>query len=182
MCNSSKLIVNGVLCYISTARQTQSEQTIVNVCQAFYNSDVIREAKELLYSFTEENIVSRRGDSKVKADLTDILSVYRKLDDGRRKLPKFVADCFKGMPPSSGFEILAEHMVALLTEVATLKTEIAELRSTLSDVKINDVVDVKEELYDIKICYVKNLLRLHSLRMFFRQVMRLLKSKLSQAL
>ena len=147
---SSNNIVNGVLCYISTARHTLSEQTIVNVCQGFYSLESIREAKELIYTFTDDNFVSRRGDGKVKADLIDILSVVLKLDDGKKDIPKYLADTYKSMPPFSGFEVLAEYMISLMSEVASLKEEIVGLKSTLKDVKVSDMIDAKEELYDFK--------------------------------
>ena len=147
---SSNNIVNGILCYISTARHTLSEETIVNVCQVFYSSESIREAKELIYTFTDDNFVSWRGDGKVKADLIDILSVVCKLDDGMKDIPKFLADTYKSIPPSSDFEVLAEYMISLMSEVASLKDEIVGLKSTLKDVKVSDMVDAKEELCDIK--------------------------------
>ena len=97
----------------------------------------------------KEEVTRRRGEGKTKADIGDILALLRKLDEGNAHLPTFVADSCGSMPPSSGFEVLAEHMVTFISEIALLKEEIRELRAAkTSDGKF---IEVKEELRDIKL-------------------------------
>ena len=55
MSNIDNAIVSNVLCYISTARQTYSNQNILSICNSFYSCDKIVEAKELLFSFSDES-------------------------------------------------------------------------------------------------------------------------------
>ena len=96
-------VTNGVLCYIASARRTLSDQAMISICQAFYSHEKIFEAKELLYNFTDDNIVKRRGDGRAKADLTDIITLFEKLEENNVQLPKFLADDFRGsrkIPPT----------------------------------------------------------------------------------
>ena len=63
-------------------------------------------------------------------------------------LPTFVADCYKSIPPSSGYEVLADHMVSFLSEIAQLREEVRQLKISRNDNE--SMIDVKEELCDIK--------------------------------
>ena len=144
-------IINGVLCYISSARKTLSDQTIINICQSFYSSDCIFEAKEILYNFSEDACVKRRGGGRTTADLTDIISLLRKLDENCVSLPSFLAADFLSMPPASGFEVVAGHIVDLMAEMARLREEIECLRKNDGSTSSSDgFTDIKEDIYDIK--------------------------------
>ena len=50
--------------------------------------------------------------------------MLRKRDETGIQLPKFVVDFYNGLPPSSGFEIIASSRNMLMDEIASLKTEI----------------------------------------------------------
>ena len=65
-------------------------------------------------------------------------------------MPKFLADSYKSIPPSSGFEILADHIVHLMDEIHSLKTEVSSLVESRKSINENDVIDIKEDLHDIK--------------------------------
>ena len=151
----AQLIVNGVLCYISSARSTHTDQTILSVCQSFYNCEKIVEAKELLFSTTGETVIQRRGESRIKADLKDLIGEFRRTDENGIELPTFVADNFASMPPASGFEVLSEHLVSLLSEVSALRQQVCELGEHVEAVKDSKVTDIKEDLYDIKTALFK---------------------------
>ena len=79
------LIVNGLLCYLESARQSYDDEMIIVVCLYFYNSKKIAESKELLFSSVEEEFV-RRGDGKPKSDLVDMLNLLRKCDEENLRL------------------------------------------------------------------------------------------------
>ena len=144
-------VINGVLCYIASARLTLSDQAMISICQAFYSHEKIFEAKELLYNFTDDNIVKRRGDGRVKADLTDIITLFRKLEENNVQLPKFLADDFRSIPPVSGYEVIAEHIIDLMSEMARLREEIESLKKGCDHSSSADgFVDIKEDIYDIK--------------------------------
>ena len=141
-------VINDVLCYIASARRTLSDQAMISICQAFYSHEKIFEAKELLYNFTDDNIVKRRGDGRVKADLTDIITLLRKLEENNVQLPKFLADDFRSIPPVSGYEVIAEHIIDLMSEMARLREEIESLKKGCDHSSSADgFVDIKEDIY-----------------------------------
>lgn len=143
-------VINGVLCYISSARQTYTDQVMLSVCLSYYDSEKISQAKEALYSFSDEACVVRRGDNKNKANIQDIINLYRKLDEDNTPLPKFLADRFDCMPPASGYEVIADHILQLMTEISNLSSEVSVLKATMSSPTSENLNDMKEDIYDIK--------------------------------
>ena len=146
------LSVNGLLCYLSTARHSYTEKALTAVCLSFYSPEKISEAKGLLFVSTNESATRRRGEGKAKADLQDIIAAFRKLDEKNVTIPKFVADSYKVMPPASGFEVLADHLVSFISEFALLKEELKELRAAKEGSE--KWTEIGEELRDIK-CMLK---------------------------
>ena len=142
-------VVNGVLCYISTARRSYNEAAIVSVCQSFYSYELVSEAKKVLFGLTGENVTHRRGEGKLKADLNDIIAEFIRIDENRLQIPNFVADDYRSIPPASGFEVISEHIVALMIEVNKLKDEVNSLKNTPGN-NVESVIDIKEDLHDIK--------------------------------
>ena len=128
-------VINNVLCFLSTSRNVMTEQSIVASCLTFYNGDTILQAKEILFNCLSETIPRRRGDNKSKSDVTDILSTMKECDDGDKALPKFLCDGFSKMPPGSGFENIAEHMMSMITEFSALKNEIKSLQNQVKHLK-----------------------------------------------
>jgi len=143
-------IVNGVLCYISCARASYSDQALITICQGFYTHDLIADAKRLLFSLTDETVIQRKGSGKTRAELLDIISHLKSIEETNTAIPKFLADSHSSMPPASGFEVLADHIVSLLTELHTLKGEVPTLTLTVDKIKDCNITDVKEDLHDIK--------------------------------
>ena len=95
-------------------------------------------------------MIQRRGESRIKANLKDLIGEFRRTDENGIELPTFVADNFASMPLASGFEVLSEHLVSLLSEVSALRQQVCELGEHVEAVKDNKVTDIKEDLYDIK--------------------------------
>ena len=156
MSDKANLIVNGVLCYISSARCTYTDQTLLSICQSFYKCDKVVEAKKILYGATGEAVSQRRGEGRLRAELTDILDEFRKADENGVVLPTFVADSFASMPPASGFEVLSEHLISLLAEISNLKQQVTSLTESVDGIKDCNVTDIKEDLYDIKTVLFRN--------------------------
>ena len=46
------------------------------------------------------------------------------MDDEEKILPKFLCDGYAHMPPSSGFDIITEHLTGLVMEINSLREEI----------------------------------------------------------
>ena len=141
-------VINGVLCYLSSARHTLTDQAMCTICLSYYSGDKISDAKDLLFKFANETIIRRRGEGKVKADLIDMIALLRKVDERKESLPQFLADGFSSMPPASGFETIAEHIINLTTEINVLKNEIESLRN--KDIPEDKLTDIKEDIFDIK--------------------------------
>ena len=99
-------VINGVLCYLSSARHTLTDQAVITVCLSFYNGEKISEAKEILFKITKDSIIRWRDESKARADLQDIITLMGKIDEENHDVPQFLADSFCSMPPASGFEAI----------------------------------------------------------------------------
>jgi hypothetical protein len=67
-----------------------------------------------------------------------MVELFRSLDEDDILVPKFLA------------EVLATHIVELLSEVACLRLEMTELKKSSDYLKTDNLTDVKEELHDIK--------------------------------
>ena len=72
----------------------------------------------------------------------------RSLDEENIVLPAFLSDGFNKMPPTSGFEILAQHIVGLVTEIGSLKEEISQLKQKDSS---SDISAVRAEIRGLKV-------------------------------
>ena len=128
-------IVSNILCYVSTARNAMKYEDILRVCLTFYNSDDIIKGKDLLCELLGQKSVRRRNQDRLMQEIRDILDFLIRCDDEGISLPSFVADSYRGLPPSSGFEVVAQHMTALIDEISTLRNEIQHLKeSRLADV------------------------------------------------
>ena len=121
--------ISNVLCYLSTARHSCDEQTIIFSCIAFYKEDELNKAKETLYKAANENFKKRIGEGRMKNNICDMLLVLRKCDEAEFDLPKFLCDGYNKMPPSAGFEVIAEHIFSLLSKMESLEAEINLLKS-----------------------------------------------------
>lgn len=145
-------IINGVLCYISTARHSMRVDDITRICHAFFKDDDIIKAKDLLCELTGEKSKRRRNENRIIHELSDILDLFKKCDDANTDLPKFVVDSFDGLPPSSGFEIIAETLISLNDEIISLKKEVEVLRENRLEENISsqDTMVIKEDILTIK--------------------------------
>ena len=144
--------ISNVLCFISTARLSYTEETMISLCSSFYKADELYEAKDKLCQMIGQTPKKRRGDDRLKSEVLDILAHLRKCDEDDMKIPKFVSDGYNKMPPSSGFEVIAEHVISLLTEVTALKTEVCVLKNLNFS---SGVSEMKEDLRDIKMLVSK---------------------------
>ena len=97
-------IINGVLCYISTARHSMRSDDIIRICCAFFKDDDILKGKDLLCELIGEKSKRRRNENRIINEMRDIVELFKKCDETNVELPKFVVDTFDGLPPSSGFD------------------------------------------------------------------------------
>ena len=111
----------------------------------YYSGDIKSNARDLLFKYANETIIRRKGEGKVKADLIDMIVLLRKVYERKESLPQFLADGFSSMPPASGFETIAEHIINLTT---VLKNEIESLENKY--ITEDKLTDIKEDIFDIK--------------------------------
>ena len=62
----------------------------------------------------------RRNENRLINEMKDIMEMLTKCDDEVIALPKFVVDRFDDLPPTSGFEVVANNMINLIEEVTSL--------------------------------------------------------------
>ena len=148
-----KITINNVLCYISSARHSLRCDDIIRTCLVFYENDDIVKAKDMLFEMVGEKPKRRRFENRMMHELQDIIDMLKRCDDEESLiLPRFVADSFSGMPPSSGFEIVAQAMQSLIQEISDLKKEIVHLKDNrlVSDVQQQNNILIQEDLLVIK--------------------------------
>ena len=146
------IIINAILCYISTARHTMKRDEIIRICMTFYSSEDIKNGKDKLFAFVSDTPKRRRGEYRLNNEINDILDTFEKCFDENIKLPIFVADSYNSLPQSSGFDIIAQHMISLVDEINDLKKEIDSLnKSRLIDEMIQkDLNIMQEDILSIK--------------------------------
>ena len=155
--NLENVILNDVLCFLSTIRDSQAHDDIVAIAVAFYKSEVIKQAKEKLFEICNEKLIARRSTREHPnpsvPDLKDVLDLFIKMEGKNFVLPKFVANSYASMPPQSGFVGIAHMIGSLRDEIAALKTELSQIRENRDkDIKsLEDICDVKQDIKDIKI-------------------------------
>ena len=154
---TSSLSVDNVLCYISTARHSFTDEVISSACISFYKLEDITAAKETLFRYANESLKNRRGENRIKADVLDIIALFRKCDENDVELPKFLSDGWNKMPPSNGFEVIAEHILSLMDELSSIKSQ---LNTVQSENLSSGVTEIREDLRDVKLLLRRDSVRL----------------------
>ena len=105
---------------------------------------------------TGESLVSTRGDSKLKADMNDILVEFKRIDENNISISRFLALDFSSMPPTSWYELISEHLIAFLSEFEFLRTRVQSLTDAVDKIQDHNITDIKEYLHDNKNMILKN--------------------------
>ena len=150
--NIQNAVVNDILCYMSTARHSFSEEEILTIVYSYYAHEGISSAKTLLVQVTNINSIKRRGDNKVKLEISDILRLFEEADKKKLQLPKFLADKYDAFPPINGFSLASRNIAALLDRIDELTKELEEFRITKNPMldSFGQQADILSELGDIK--------------------------------
>ena len=100
----------------------------------------------------EERNIHRRNEDRLVNEMKDIMDIITRCDDKDLILPKFVADSYDGLPPTSGFEVVANYMVQLIDELTHLRKEVAQLKESRQEERIcnQEITFIKEDLLEIK--------------------------------
>ena len=149
---SLNIKVNDVLCFITTAVHSKTTDFMVNAAIAYYDAKSVREAKNLIFSYSTEKCIQRKGEKSKKNDILDIIDLVKKLHEGGINVPDFTASKFDSMPPASGYEVIASNIVDLIEEIKSLRSEVSYLKESNSKESKNDnaLICLQEDVADIK--------------------------------
>ena len=149
-------VLDDILCYISTTRNSIISENITLYCVAFYKAEAIKQSKRRLFDICKEKYVQRNACQKhpnpSTADVTDILELLAKTESNKFLIPNFVAGNYASLPPSSGFEALATIMCSLRDEVTALRMEVSDVKNMrqLDSKSMEGVDSVTQDLAEIK--------------------------------
>ena len=155
MAESPQYIVNNILCYISTARDSVSEANLITNCTGFYDTDQVRDAQQIICDLAKVRAVNRKSSKNVpdpkSVIMQDILEAFEKLESNEEPLPMFVASGFDAFPPR-GFEYVAPILCSMREQMASMTMEIKELKEeSQSDVRALNSIDVAvQDISEIK--------------------------------
>ena len=166
MVDLKNTVLNNVLSYISTAKCSLSHDKVILNALAFYTSESIIKAKDIIFDICDERKIKRKACSShpnpTEADLEDILLLFEKCEGQpvNLPLPNFVSSGYMSLPPCSGFESLASVMCSMRDEISALRLEVSEVRkSNEKDLKaldnvgciIQDVAEIKLLIHNLPI-------------------------------
>lgn len=166
--NKLEIVIDGLLCYVSTARHSLSKDSIVQSCCSFYDLNKVKESKDLLCVYSGDKPVRRRGDNARKTEMQDIYDTFIKCDENDIVLPRFTADSFDTMPPTAGYELIGTTIVTLINEISSLRDELKSIKDVnkRNDIILDDfnhmksdVLDIKQNLRDIKLRFMEREIR-----------------------
>ena len=150
-----QFILNDMLCYISSARDTFSQEHVITNCVGFYDADKIREAQLTICNLAKVKAINRRGGKNVgdpnPVIMQDILDAFEKMGNSDSPMPTFVAGGYNAFPPT-GFEYVAPVLCSMRDQMAAMTIEIQELKEkTGSDVRALNSIDVAvQDISEIK--------------------------------
>ena len=128
----SNAILSDVLCFLTSAKNTLTNDKIILNAIAFFKDESIIKSKEMLFEIAGERPIKRKAcqsqPNPAVANLDDMLQLLEKLEDKSFLLPSFVVNNYMSLPPNAGFEGLASVMCSLRDELASLRSEVTELR------------------------------------------------------
>ena len=153
MTNSSNLVLNNVLCYITSSYESKTIECIIDCCLPYYSFAQIKAARDLLVSYNKCEISSsgHKGTKSTKNLLTEILDFLKYCKDNQIELPTFVSNSYNSMPPVSGYEIIGGTLSVLIDEIYSLKEELKMMKQDVElSRKCSDTISIKNDLIQIK--------------------------------
>ena len=153
---NDELILNRVLSFIQSARDSICEKRIIDLTAAFFDPSEIYSSKQLIFNLVGKQFKERRSTATTpntaRSDSQDIFNLFEELEQNEIKLPTFVSPGYGSIPSGAGVDSIVGILGSLRDEIANLKFEISEIRKEREhDRKIyEDSAIVKEEIADIK--------------------------------
>lgn len=155
MANAGEMILNSVLCFINSAKEDHTNDSLIETANAFFSHEDIKSAKTELSNLLHRDILWRRDPDKKRKDMKDVVDLHNDIVKSRLKV-KFVTDSYRKMPPV-GMEMIAPLLVNLSEEVTKInevlpkildiKTEVTNCADTVRQVRI-DVNEMRANFTD----------------------------------
>ena len=79
------MIIDSLLCFISSAKADYPKQSLKEVAYAFYSHENIKKSKTTLCNLLKKDICWRRDPDKKSKDLSDVLDYHDELVEARKK-------------------------------------------------------------------------------------------------
>ena len=130
---SGDVIINNVLSFIQSSRDSLTRVEILNKAGGFYKADDVTKAKEIIYAVVQKEPPKRRVPNKLTADIQDIQNVFDEANSSQVEIPTYAAFGMNCLPPSSGYEHIKDALDSMSEEISKLKTELTEVKSQKSD-------------------------------------------------
>lgn len=149
------VVINKVLCFISSSRNSLSTEDIISTTVVYYNKEEIEQAKKFLFKLCGEKPIARAScvswPDPCTAHVNDMIEFFERHELKNFAFPRFLADGFDSLPPT-GLSRIAESIRGLRDEVSLLRTELNEHRKErMEDIKcLNDINSVQSDVADIK--------------------------------
>ena len=129
------VVVNDLLCFVSTARISFTADNIVLNVVGFYKDEDIKKAKATLYQICKETPVIRKQCASQPnpsgSHTKDIIQLFDEAEREETDLPKLLASGCMSLPPSTGFESYTSVVCSLRDELYALRLEVTEIRKTI---------------------------------------------------
>ena len=111
----------------------------------------LKESKDLLCKYSGDKPNRRKGQNARKSEVQDIYEIFIRCEENDIVLPKFAADSFDTMPPTSGYELISTTIVSLINEISSLKDEIKTIKdfNKRNDIILDDFNHLKPDVLDI---------------------------------
>ena len=161
---SEAIIMNDILCYITTAIHDKTHEFIIQAVSSHYKIDEIRIAKKLLYSYSKSRKIKRRGSEYIRSEIEDIIDLISDSNKDDFVMPQFAASRYDSFPPcinvnSSTIEELNNEIISLKLEVSCLKEfnqhNSKDLNNNLELMK-NSICELKELINNFKNKYLSD--------------------------
>ena len=141
------VVINNILTYIQSARDSDTVTDIQHTVENFYKSKDIQKAKQELFDTIQEKATFRH---QVKKDIQDILDAFDTANAKQLLLPTYAAIGKNALPPSNGYEFLKETMDNVSEDISRMKSEIASLKSekrdSFHDEFLKSIAEFKEQM------------------------------------
>ena len=150
MSQSGEIVINHLLCFLSSAKNDHSRESLLDMAYSFYSHEEIKLAKTELANILKRDAVWRRDPEKKRKDLDDVIEFLDELKASKFKT-RFVSDNYKKIPPV-GLEFIApiltnltgevERLNELLPKILDIKSEVVNAADTVRQLRV-DVDEIK---------------------------------------